>query len=90
MELVMETEDPDGVKSLQKVDLGMMPAMPEAPALRSVRVCMHCGVASEKLKACQGCRCAYYCSKECLTADRKRHKPECKRSSGSSAKKAAQ
>eukprot|EP00951_Prasinocladus_malaysianus_P011936 scaffold88510_cov40-Prasinocladus_malaysianus.AAC.1 len=29
-------------------------------------------------KACAGCRCAYYCSRDCQKMDWKTHKPDCK------------
>ena len=46
----------------------------EAPT----KVCSACGEKSNTLKKCNGCKCVWYCDKECQNKHRKEHKKECR------------
>ena len=40
--------------------------------------CSACGKESNTLKKCDGCKCVWYCDKECQNKHWKEHKKECK------------
>ena len=42
------------------------------------KLCSACGKASNALKKCNGCKCAWYCDKDCQNKHRKEHKKECR------------
>ena len=41
-------------------------------------LCSACGAKSDTLKQCNGCKCVWYCDKECQNKHRKEHKHECR------------
>ena len=41
-------------------------------------LCSACGKKSNTLKKCNGCKCVWYCDKECQNKHRKEHKRECR------------
>ncbi len=43
------------------------------------KLCSACGTKSDTLKHCNGCKCVWYCNKECQNKHRKEHKHECRR-----------
>jgi hypothetical protein len=43
------------------------------------KLCSACGKESDALKKCNGCKCVWYCDKDCQNKHRKEHKKECKR-----------
>ena len=42
------------------------------------KLCSACGKKSDALKKCNGCKCVWYCDKECQNKHRKMHKKECR------------
>jgi hypothetical protein len=42
------------------------------------KLCSACGKKSNTLKKCNGCKCVWYCDKDCQNKHRKEHKKECK------------
>ncbi|KAJ7169363.1 hypothetical protein C8R43DRAFT_982900 [Mycena crocata] len=63
-----------------KVDIGEKPGSAAVEPGVKISGCMTCGltVNKKKLKTCQKCRRANYCSVECQRADWPIHKPSCK------------
>jgi hypothetical protein len=49
------------------------------------QTCAACGITFGGLKACKGCRRAYYCTKQCQTAHWPDHKRECRAAAAASA-----
>ena len=43
------------------------------------KLCSTCGNKSDALKKCNGCKCIWYCDKECQNKHRKEHKKDCTR-----------
>ena len=43
------------------------------------KFCSACGTKSDTVKKCNGCKCVWYCDKECQSKHREEHKEECKR-----------
>ena len=43
------------------------------------KMCSACGKVSDTLKKCNGCKCVWYCDKDCQNRHRKEHKKECRR-----------
>ena len=43
------------------------------------KFCSACEKKSDAVKQCDGCKCVYYCDKECQNKHRKVHKVECRR-----------
>ena len=41
-------------------------------------LCSACGKKPNSLKKCNGCKCVWYCDKECQNKHRKEHKHECR------------
>ena len=44
----------------------------------TTKLCSACGKKSDALKKCNGCKCVWYCDKECQNKHRKEHKHECR------------
>ena len=43
------------------------------------KFCSACGKESDTVKLCNGCKCVWYCDKDCQNKHRKEHKKDCKR-----------
>ena len=43
------------------------------------KLCSACGKKSDTVKKCNGCKCVWYCDKECQNKHRREHKKECRR-----------
>jgi len=50
-----------------------------APAAAPSAPCSACGKKSDTLKKCNGCKCVWYCDKDCQNKHRKEHKNYCRR-----------
>jgi hypothetical protein len=46
---------------------------------KKLHVCSACGKERTDLKLCNGCKCIWYCDKDCQNRHRKEHRKECKR-----------
>ena len=42
------------------------------------KLCSACGTKSDAVKLCNGCKCVWYCDKNCQNKHRREHKKECK------------
>ena len=50
-----------------------------APAQQALtKLCASCGKSSNTLKYCNGCKCVWYCDKDCQMRHRREHKNDCK------------
>ena len=58
----------------RKKDTDAEPTAKNTPA----KLCSACGKVSDTLKKCNGCKCVWYCDKDCQNRHHKEHKKECK------------
>ena len=63
-------------ESLEKKDNDAEPAAKNGTI--PTKFCSACGKQIDAVKKCNGCKCVWYCNKECQNKHRKAHKKECK------------